>query len=107
MCILTKMQRKQWKKNYFVGSKALRNLERLVNDFHDDAMCHFRKEVHFRNQEDYQLVCYLFAGVSIKVIAWLVSKSEAGIYQWRLRLRDKIESSDFKYKELYLKLLYK
>ena len=98
---------KQWKKNYFVGSKALRNLERLVNEFHDEAMCHFRKEVHFRNQEDYYLVCYLFAGVSIKVIAWLVSKSEAGIYQWRFRLRDKIESSDFKYKDLYLTLLSK
>ena len=98
---------KQWKKNYFVGSKALRNLERLVNEFHDEAMCHFRKEVHFRNQEDYYLVCYLFAGVSIKVIAWLVSKSEAGIYQWRFRLRDKIESSDFKYKDLYLSLLSK
>ncbi len=98
---------KQWKKNYFVGNKALGNLERLVNEFHDDAMCHFRKEVHFRNKEDYQLVCYLFAGVSIKVIAWLVSKSEAGIYQWRFRLRDKIESSDFKYKNLYLGLLSK
>ena len=98
---------KQWKKNYFVGSKALKNLEKLVNEYHDDAMFHFRKEVHFRNQEDYQLVCYLFAGVSIKVIAWLLSKSETGVYQWRIRLRDKIELSDFKHKELYLRLLCK
>ena len=98
---------KQWKKNYFVGSKALKNLEKLVNEYHDDAMSHFRKEVHFRNQEEYQLVCYLFAGVSIKVIAWLLSKSETGVYQWRIRLRDKIELSDFKHKELYLKLLCK
>ena len=98
---------KQWKKNYFVGSKALKNLEKLVNEYHDDAMFHFRKEVHFRNQEDYQLVCYLFAGVSIKVIAWLLSKSETGVYQWRIRLRDKIELSDFKHKELFLKLLCK
>ena len=98
---------KQWKKNYFVGSKALKNLEKLVNEYHDDAMSHFRKEVHFRNQEDYQLVCYLFAGVSIKVIAWLLSKSETGVYQWRIRLRDKIELSDFKHKELYLRLLCK
>ena len=98
---------KQWKKNYFVGSRALKNLERLVNEYHDDAMFHFRKEVHFRNPEDYQLVCYLFAGVSIKVIAWLLSKSETGVYQWRIRLRDKIELSDFKHKELYLRLLCK
>ena len=98
---------KQWKKNYFVGSRALKNLEKLVNEYHDDAMFHFRKEVHFRNPEDYQLVCYLFAGVSIKVIAWLLSKSETGVYQWRIRLRDKIELSDFKHKELYLRLLCK
>ena len=98
---------KQWKKHYFVGSKALKNLEKLVNEYHDDAMSHFRKEVLFRNQEDYQLVCYLFAGVSIKVIAWLLSKSETGVYQWRIRLRDKIELSDFKHKELYLRLLCK
>ena len=98
---------KQWKKNYFVGSKALKNLEKLVNEYHDDAMSHFRKEVHFRNQEDYQLVCYLFAGVSIKVIAWLLSKSETGVYQWRIRLRDKIELSDFKHKELFFDLLSK
>ena len=98
---------KQWKKHYFVGSKALKNLEKLVNEYHDDAMSHFRKEVLFRNQEDYQLVCYLFAGVSIKVIAWLLSKSETGVYQWRIRLRDKIELSDFKHKELFLRLLCK
>ena len=92
---------KQWKKNYFVGSKALKNLEKLVNEYHDDVMS------HFRNQEDYQLVCYLFAGVTIKVIAWLLSKSETGVYQWRIRLRDKIELSDIKHKDLFLKLLYK
>ena len=98
---------KQWKKNYFVGSKALKNLEKLVNEYHDDAMSHFRKEVHFRNQEDYQLVCYLFAGVSVKVIAWLTSKSENGVYQWRIRLRDKIKISDQKHKDLFLMLLDK
>ena len=98
---------KQWKKNYFVGSKALKNLEKLVNEYHDDVMSHFRKEVHFRNQEDYQLVCYLFAGVTIKVIAWLLSKSETGVYQWRIILLDKIELSDIKHKDVFLKLLDK
>ena len=98
---------RQWKKNYFIGSKALRNLERLVNEFHDDAMSHFRKEVRLHDKEDYQLVCYMFAGVSVKVIAWLTSKSENGVYQWRIRLRDKIKISDQKHKDLFLKLLDK
>lgn len=98
---------RQWKKNYFIGSKALRNLERLVNEFHDDAMSHFRKEVRLHDKEDYQLVCYMFAGVSVKVIAWLTSKSENGVYQWRIRLRDKIKISDQKHKDLFLMLLDK
>ena len=98
---------KQWKKSYFVGNKALRNLERLVNEFHDDVMLHFREEVHLHNKEDYQLVCYLFAGVSIKVIAWLTSKSENGVYQWRIRLREKIKATDLKHKYLFLKMFDK
>ena len=98
---------KQWRKNYFIGNKALRNLERLVNEFHDDAMLHFREEVHLHNKEDYQLVCYMFAGVSVKVIAWLTSKSENGVYQWRIRLRERIKATDLKHKCLFLKMLDK
>ena len=82
-------------------------MEKQVNLYNDDVMLHFRKEVSMSEEKDYHWVCYLFAGVSIKVIAWLLSKSETGVYQWRIRLRDKIELSDFKHKELYLKLLCK
>jgi len=98
---------KQWKKNYFVGNKALDNLERLVNEFHDDAMIHFRMEVSLPNKEDYRQVCYLFAGISVKTIAWLMDKNEGGLYKWRLRLRDKLESSDVEHKDLFINLLGK
>ena len=46
----------QWKKKYFVGGKALGHLEKLVNEFHDDAMVHFRREVRLRSDADYQQV---------------------------------------------------
>ena len=98
---------KQWKKNYFVGNKALDNLERLVNEFHDDAMIHFRMEVSLPNKEDYRQVCYLFAGISVKTIAWLMGKNEKGLYQWRIRLRDRIESLNVDHKELFIGLLGK
>ena len=98
---------KQWKKNYFVGNKALDNLERLVNEFHDEAMIHFRMEVSLPNKEDYRQVCYLFAGISVKTIAWLMDKNEGGLYKWRLRLRDKLESSDVEHKDLFINLLGK
>lgn len=97
----------QWKKKYFVGSKALAHLEKLVNEFHDDAMAHFRREVRLRSDADYQQVCCLFAGISVKVTAWLMNKNENTVYHWRQRLCDKIKSSDYEYKDLYLKLLLK
>jgi chromosome segregation ATPase len=97
----------QWKKKYFVGAKALGHLEKLVNEFHDDAMVHFRREVRLRSDADYQQVCCLFAGISVKVTAWLMNKNENTVYHWRQRLYDKIKSSDFEYKNLYLKLIDK
>ena len=98
---------KQWKKNYFVGHKASDNLERLVNEFHDDAMYHFRQEIQLPNREDYRLVCYLFAGLSVKTIAWLVGKNENGLYKWRFRLREKLVSSDAAHKNMFIRLLGK
>jgi hypothetical protein len=98
---------KQWKKNYFVGHKASDNLERLVNEFHDDAMFHFRQEIQLPNREDYRLVCYLFAGLSVKTIAWLVGKNENGLYKWRFRLREKLVSSDAAHKNMFIRLLGK
>ena len=96
-----------WKDKYLVGRKAIAELERQVNMYCQDAMSHFRKEVSMNEEADYHWVCYLFAGVSIKTIAWLMKENKGSIYQRRLRLRSEIESSDFLHKELYLRLLGK
>jgi len=96
-----------WKDKYLVGRKAIAELERQVNMYCQDAMCHFRKEVPMDEEADYHWVCYLFAGVSIKTIAWLMKENKGSIYQRRLRLRSEIESSDCLHKELYLRLLGK
>ena len=96
-----------WKGKYLVGKKAVAELERQVNMYCQDAMYHFRKEVPMDEEADYHWVCYLFAGVSIKTIAWLMKENKGSIYQRRLRLRSEIESSDCFHKELYLRLLGK
>ena len=96
-----------WKDKYLVGRKAIAELERQVNMYCQDAMSHFRQEVSMNEEADYHWVCYLFAGVSIKTIAWLMKENKGSIYQRRLRLRSEIESSDFLHKELYLRLLGK
>ena len=96
-----------WKDKYLVGRKAIAELERQVNMYCQDAMSHFRKEVSMNEEADYHWVCYLFAGVSIKTIAWLMKENKGSVYQRRLRLRSEIESSECLHKELYLRLLGK
>lgn len=96
-----------WKNKYLVGRKALAKLEKQVNLYNDDVMLHFRKEVSMSEEKDYHWVCYLFAGVSVKTIAWLLGENQGAIYQRRFRLRSEIEASDYLHKELFLKLLDK
>ena len=97
----------RWRDDYFVGKKSLDRLERMVNYYCDDAMSYFRQEVILGDEEHYQRVCYWFSGVSIKAVALLMDESKENVYQRRLRLREKIDSSDYSHKQIYLKLLGK
>lgn len=98
---------RQWESLYFVGGKASVKLEKMVNEYCDDAMFHFRREVLLNEETDYRRVCYLFAGVSIKAIALLMKENAGSIYQRRSRLRSDIETSGYLHKELFLRLLSK
>ena len=95
------------KDKYMVGSKAFRELERLVNTYHEDAMHHFRREVSLPDEADYRRVCYYFAGFSIPTIAWLMDEKVENIYQRRLRLRKNVSVLDSPHRDLYLLLLSK
>ena len=95
------------KEKYMMGNKAYRELERLVNTYHDDAMSHFRREVSLSDESDYRRVCYFFAGFSIQTIAWLMDEKVENVYQRRLRLRKFIASSTFPHKALYGLMLCK
>ena len=96
-----------WKNKYLVGRKAIAEMERQVNLYNEDVMLHFRKEVTMSEEKDYHWVCYLFAGVSVKAIAWLLGENKGAIYQRRFRLRSEIEASDYLHKELFLELFDK
>ena len=95
------------KEKYMVGNKAFRELERLVNAYHDNAMLHFRHEVALADETDYRRVCYFFAGFSIPTIAWLMNEKIENVYQRRLRIRKLVASSSFTHKGLYILLLSK
>ena len=96
-----------WQEKYYVGNKAYREVERLVNLYNDDAMLYFRQEMKWKEEADYRRVCYFFAGFSIHLIAILMEETEDSIYQKRHRLRKCLETSDLLHKDLYLVLLGK
>ena len=95
------------KDKYMVGSKAFRELERLVNTYHEDAMYHFRQEVSLPDETDYRRVCYYFAGFSIPTIAWLMNEKVENIYQRRLRIRKNVSVLESPHRDLFLLLLCK
>lgn len=96
-----------WQEKYYVGNKAFREVENLVNLYNDNAMSHFRNEMQLTDESDYRRVCYFFAGFPVQLIARLMDESEDAIYQKRHRLRKVLDSSALQYKELYLRLLCK
>ena len=95
------------REKYMVGNKAFRELERMVNTYHDDAMTHFRREVSLTDESDYRRVCYFFAGFSVQTIAWMMDEKVENVYQRRLRLRKFIASSELPHKDLFSKLICK
>ena len=95
------------KEKYMIGKKAFRELERMVNVYHDDAMTHFRREVSLTDESDYRRVCYFFAGFSVQTIAWMMDEKVENVYQRRLRLRKFIAASEMPHKELFSNLLCK
>ena len=96
-----------WQEKYHEGNKGFRELERLVNQYNDDAMRHFRNEIQWENEKDYRRVCCFFAGVSIRLIAIMMDEKEDAVYQNRYRLRKFLENSNSLHKDLYLILLDK
>ena len=95
------------KKNYFAGENEYRKVEDLVNQYLDNAMYHFRKEVSLPNEADYRRVCYMFAGVSGQVIGQIMDESKDAVYQRRSRLLKKIASLSCVHKEMFIMLLCK
>ena len=95
------------KEKYMVGNKAFRELERMVNTYHDEAMTHFRREVSLTDESDYRRVCYFFAGFSVQTIAWIMDEKVENVYQRRLRLRKFIASSELPHKDLFSRLICK
>jgi len=92
---------------YFKGKDAFRNLERLVNLYHDNAMQYFREEILLADEKDYFRVCCLFAGIPSHIIAWMLDEKTDVVYQRKSRLRKKIASIPCLHQDLFFRLLPK
>ena len=97
----------QLKKSYYAGNDEYKKVEILVNQYLDNVMSHFRKEVSLANESEYRRVCYMFAGVSGQVIGEIMDESKDAVYQRRSRLLKKIASLSCIHKEMFIMLLSK
>jgi hypothetical protein len=95
------------KLEYFMGEAANRNLEKLVNMYHDNVMQHFREEIPLTDEKDYFRVCCMFAGMPPHIIAWAMDETVDVIYQRKSRLRKKIASLSCPHKDFFLDHLSK
>ena len=96
-----------WRHAYFAGENEYRIVEEIVNQYLDNVMVYFRKEISLSSEADYRRVCYMFAGVSGLVIAQIMGESKEVVYQRRTRLLKKIASSSCKHKDMFTWLLSK
>ena len=98
---------KSLKIDYYAGDDEYNKVEALVNRYLDNVMEHFRREVKLTNESEYRRVCYMFAGVSGKIIGEIMGESKDAVYQRRSRLLKKIGSLSCTHKEMFIMLLFK
>ena len=98
---------KSLKIDYYAGDDEYNKVEALVNRYLDNVMEHFRREVKLTNESEYRRVCYMFDGVSGKIIGEIMGESKDAVYQRRSRLLKKIGSLSCTHKEMFIMLLFK
>lgn len=89
------------------NDQTFRELEAIIDRYHANAMQHLRTEFPKWKEEDFQLLCYRFAGFSANMISVLTGESINNVYKRISRLRCRIRISDTVHRELYLRLFDK
>lgn len=83
----------------------LRELERIINRYKQDAVRHLRAEFPDLKQHELYHICYLFAGFSPNMISVLLRVRIGTVYKRSSRLKARIQASDAPHKALFLGLL--
>lgn len=78
-------------------------IESTVNQFKHDIMTKARAELHDLKEEDFKILCYLYAEFSPSTISFLMNYDKVeSIYIRKFRLKKKIENSDSAQKKFFL-----
>ena len=78
-------------------------IESTVNQFKQDIMSKARTELHDLKEEDFRLLCYLYAGFSPSAISLMMCYEKVDIiYTRKSRLKRKIENSESPMKKFFL-----
>ena len=83
----------------FENPKTLTELEEIINRYKNNLMQKFRDDFPSLSNDEYQQVCYHYAGFSPKFISLLMHQKFPTIYKRRTRIKEKIMASDSAYKE--------
>ena len=85
-------------------AKTLANIESIINSCHNNAMEKLRNEITFLKDDDYKLLCYIFAGFSNQAIAVFTNSEVGAVATRKSRLKSKIVKADTPHKELFVSL---
>ncbi len=84
-------------------NQEYRIIESAVNQFKQDIMSKVRTELHDLKEEDFRLLCYLYAGFSSNTISLLMNYEKVDtVYSRKSRLKRKIENSESPMKKFFL-----
>ena len=83
----------------FENPKTLTELEQIINRYKNNLMQKFRDDFPSLSNDEYQQVCYHYAGFSPKFISILMHQKYPTIYKRRTRIKEKIMASDSAHKE--------
>ena len=86
----------------FENHKTQLELEQIINRYRNDLMKNLKLEFPNLSNDEYQQICYHFAGFSPKFISLLMHQKYPTIYKRRSRIKEKILASNSPLKNEFL-----
>jgi len=92
-------------RSYASDAKSKQEIENAVNMCHDNVISRLREELPHLKESEIDLLCYIFAGFSLRVISVFTGDTLNYIAVKKSRLKTKIKDSDAPSKTLFLELM--